>query len=495
MAYAGIDIGTSGCKISVFDLDGNILFKANRCYIETGMAGRRELDPNIVSENVLELLSEAGHNCPTQIDALSIASLGESVICLDKNGKVLFPAMLTGDCRGVYETQALIQKFGAQTIMNITGLTPNELYTLPKLIWMKNNFASFDQIEKIFFFEDYISYLLTGKRMVSYSSACRSMAFDIRKKNWSTELLAFAGISSKQLSQPVEAGEIIGNITFQMAEKLHLNPALILVAGGHDQSCAALGSGMYNSKSCETSMGTCEFMLFMLPVLQTSRYMIDNDFSCIPYVLANTYLTSLEVTTCGILKNWGRQVLFSQMNQQCLENDKNFFDVLEKRIQGLQTEVMALPQFGSAGNPDLCMDARGTLCGLTIHTKPEEIYLAFIEGMAFQLYLAFERLKKLGICPERMIATGGGAASDTALQIRANVFGISVSRLTINETGTLGSMLLAATGTGAYTSLEEGIRRTVHIQREFLPDSQAHTYYQEKFQKYKLLYELMHDFK
>ena len=86
------------------------------------------------------------------------------------------------------------------------------------------------------------------------------------------------------------------------------------------------------------------------------------------------------------------------------------------------------------------MDARGTITGLTIHTRPEEIYLALVEGMSFQLYLAFERLRTLGVDPETIVATGGGAASDTTLQIRANVFNRRVVRLENAESGTMGCM-------------------------------------------------------
>jgi len=489
MAFAGLDVGTSGCKLAVYDLDGNILFKSERRYREGGTGGHRELDARTVSRQVLELLAETGRDCPVPIEAMAVASLGESVVCLDENGAPLVPSMLTGDCRGIAETEGLARKIGREKIMEITGLPPNELYSLPKFIWLKNNTGVISRSKHIFFFEDYVGFLLTGRRMVSYSSACRSMAFDIRRKAWSEELLSLAGIRREQLSMPVEAGTVIGTILPEMAEKLRLNPAMKLVAGGHDQSCAALGSGMYDMKSCETSMGSCEFMLFMLPAPQTSSYMMAHDFPCIPYVLTDQYLTSLEVTTCGVLKNWGKETLFSEVDRDC------FFAAIESKIRGMRTEVLVLPQFGSSGNPNLSMDARGTIAGLTIHTKPEEIYLALLEGMTFQLYLAFEYLQKLGTAPEYIVATGGGAASDVTLQIRADMFNMNVLRPSSDEAGTLGAMLLAAAGAGAYPSLEEGIRRAVHTEKIFSPHPPSHDYYTRKFNAYKTLYERMRDFK
>jgi xylulokinase len=495
MAYAGLDVGTSGCKIMVYDLDGNTLFKADRRYREQGNEGRRELDVDMVTAHVLDLLMETGKNCTVPIDAMAVASLGESVVCLDENGKSLAPSMLTGDYRGIEETKWLVREIGQEKIMGITGLPPNELYTLPKFIWLKNNTEFLDRSKMIFFFEDYVGYLLTGHRTESYSSACRSMAFNIHKKTWERDLLALADIRPEQLSRPIEAGTVIGTILPDMAAKLNLNPEMKLVAGGHDQSCAALGSGMYDMKCCETSMGTCEFMLVMLPNAQMNPYMAENNFACIPYILPNTYLSSLEVTTCGILKNWGKETLFSGPAREYEKRGGNFLADLDHIIKDLHTDVLVLPQFGSSGNPKLSMDAHGTIAGLTIHTRPEEIYLALIEGITFQLYLAYERLQKLGAKPEYIVATGGGAASDITLQIRADLFNMKVMRPSSEESGTLGCMLLAAIGAGAYPSLEEGIRRAVRIQKTFLPDPVSHNRYLKKHQRYKALYERMHDFK
>lgn len=494
MGYAGLDVGTSGCKITVYDLDGQVLYQAARRYRETGSSGYRELDGEMVAAQVLDLLSQVGHECTEKVEAIAVSSLGESVVCLDETGRSLAPSMLTGDSRGIAQTQWLIEKMGQARIMEITGLPPNELYSLPKWIWL-NETGVIAKTKQMFFYEDYIGYLLTGKRMVSYSSACRSMAFDIRKKEWSEELLSLAGIVKDQLSQPMPAGTVIGEILPEMAQQTGLNPHMKVVVGGHDQSCAAIGSGLYDASGCETSMGTCEFALFMLPGARADQYMIDNNFPCIPYVLEDTYLTSLEVTTCGILKNWGRDTLFSAMAKECEEKDQAFFVELEKKLEGLETEVLALPQFGSAGNPDLSMDARGTFAGLSIHTKPEEMYLALLEGMTFQMYYAYERLQKLGVAPSYMVANGGGAASKLTLQIRADVFGLQVRRLSCEETGTLGCMLLAATAVGAYASLEEAIARAVRVREVYEPDAQAHSRYMQKYEKYKVLYERMYDFK
>lgn len=493
MAFAGMDVGTSGCKLLVYDLDGNVIFRSSRKYYEEGSNGFRELNPNIVLEKVKEVLQEAGKSCSEKIEAMAVASLGESIVCLDENDRILANSMLTGDCRGIRETEEIISSVGAQYIFEITGLPPNELYGLPKYMWLNRNTDVIRKAKAILYYEDFIGYVLTGKRKVSYSSAARSMAFDIQKMQWSDKLLKIAGISLDQMSEPTPPCTVIGTILPEIAEELGLNDDLKIVTGGHDQTCAALGSGLVSKKTAECGMGTCEFMFAMLPEIKMSPYMMENDFTCIPYVLKNTYLSSIEVTTCGALKNWARETIFQGIDREC--KDKDFFACMEEKAKDIRTDILILPQFGSAGNPDLSMDARGTITGLTIHTKPEEIYRAILEGMAFQMYLAYERMKTLGIEMKMIVATGGGAVSELTLQIRADVFGMEVGSLESEEAGTLGCMLMAAVATGASPSLEKGIERAVKIKKCFVPDEEMHRYYMRKFERYKELYRIMHKFK
>lgn len=494
MAYAGMDIGTSGCKLLVYDLDGNKLFKTVRKYKETGENGHRELDGELVLKNAFDMLKECGQKCPEKIEAISVACLGESVVCLDENKKVLYPSMLTGDSRGIEEVEELISKFGREKIFDITGLPPNELYGIPKCIWLNRNTDVIKRAKTIHFFEDYISYMLTGQHKCSYSAAARSLAFDINTKSWSEELLAEAGIRKEQMPLPVQPCEVVGTIMPEMAEMLGLSKDLKVVSGGHDQTCAAVGSGLIDKKCGECGIGTCEFMFIMLPGAVKDPEMIENDFTCIPYVLPDQYLTSLEITTCGVLKNWAREGILKGLEDKCVAQGRNFFEYLDEIAGKAGTEVLLLPQFGSLGNPNLSMNARGTITGLTIHTKPEEIYRAILEGMAFQMYLSYERLKKFGVCMEEIVATGGGAASELALQIMADVFGMKVRTLEDDEAGALGCMIMAATGIGGYSDIQEGIHRAVRTKKEFRPNSNMTQYYEKKFKKYKKLYALMYDF-
>lgn len=494
MAFAGLDIGTSCCKMVVYDIEGNILCEARKTYKEFGEDGYREIDPDIVLHNVKQTILEAASHSPEIIEALSIAALGESIVCLDADGKSLCNSTVTGDKRGMIETKKLIEQVSKEEIMNITGLPASEMYSLPKFIWMNENSDVFQKAEYIFFYEDFIGYILTGKRKVSYSSASRSMAFDIKKKEWSAKLLNLAGISVDKMSEPTPSGTIIGKIRKEIAEELNLTKDTTVVVGGHDQNCAALGGGIINPGQGEDGHGTCEFIFIMLPEIIKNQYMIEHDLTCVPYVFPNTYLTSLEITTCGILMNWSRDTIFNGIQMKCEREGKNFFEYMDEISSNITTDLLVLPQFGSSGTPDVNYDTKGLIWGLTIHTKPEEIYLAIKESMAFQMKMTYELLAPYQLKPEQMNVTGGGASSELTLQIRADVFHIKMNTLMSKESGTLGCMILAATALGKYPSFEEGVNRAVKVNKTYIPNQEKQEYYTKKFEQYKRLYFLMHDF-
>ena len=494
MAYAGLDVGTSGTKMVVYDLEGNVLYATAERYKEYNYDGYREIDGNEILSYVLKVLKRTGEECPEPVDALAVTSLGESVVFLNDKKESLCRSMVTGDKRGIPETELLTRELGAQHILDVTGLPPCELYGLPKYMWVNANTDAVKNATAICFYEDFIGYVLTGKRKVSYSSAARSMAFDIHNRCWSKELLDYAGISISQMSEPCDAGTVIGTILPEMAEALHLNPNMVVVVGGHDQSCAALGSGLNSIETGECGMGTCEFMFMRLPEAKNDSLMIESDLTCVPYVLPGAYLTSLEVTTCGILKNWCMDTVLKSFRQECEADGKNVFAEVDKLIDGKETDVIVLPQFGSSGNPDINHDVTGTISGLRTDTKPEEIYQAILEGMAFQFMLGYEYSRKLGANISKLICTGGGAKSDVTMQMRADIMNLDVSTITTDESGTLGCMILAATAVGAYGSIEEAIEKAVHIKKTFKPNPTRQTYYAQKYERFKKLYNLMHLF-
>jgi xylulokinase len=380
--------------------------------------------------------------------------------------------------------------------MDITGLPPSEMYALPKLMWMNKFTDVLSKARYIFFYEDYVGYLLTGKRVVSYSMASRSMAFDITKKAWSQSLLDAVNIDAAKLSTPMPSGSKLGTISAEMAGALNLPLNTIIAVGGHDQNCAALGGGVINAGMGEDGLGTCEVMVAMLSDKADKAIMLKNELPCVPYVLENSYLTFIEITTSGVLMNWCRDTIMSGIQKECREQDKNFFAFMDEQAFNADTaDLHVLPQFGSSGNPNVNYEAKGLIWGLTIHTDLFQIYRAVKEGMAFQMRMAYESLEQIDTDLTMIALTGGGSASALTMQLRADIFGKEMLMLENREAGTLGCAILAGVALGKFDSIEQGVSKTVRVKQVFKPDPEKHKKYQIQYQQYKRLYEIMYSFK
>ncbi len=494
MAIIGIDVGTSGCKVCVYNHRGAILSAAHRKYTERRGNGIREIEPDIVRKRVFEALSEAVFKCKEPIQAISITCLGESLACLDENDCILCSSMVTGDNRGQEGVDKLCRELGADYVFQVTGLMPSQLYSLPKLIWLHDNTDVLRKAKKIFFYEDYIGYLLTGERKVSYSTAARSMALDIHNLKWDEKLLAQAELTPSLFSEPVASGTIIGYVTSEAAGKCHMSGKIPVVAGGHDQACAALGSGFIDSSFAEDCIGTCECLALMLPEKYDQSILQKFQMPCMLYLLPDSCFTTLEITTCGALMNWAKDVLFRGTQQMCIEKGTDFFKYMDERVTDKHTNILMLPQFGSSGHPDLNYHMSGCISGLTLETTEEDLYLALKESMLYQIKLAYESAASLGAGFEKLVMTGGAANSSVSARLRADIFQKPVYTLANNEAGTLGCMILAAVAIGEYPDIVTCIREVVRYAQVTEPASHNFTEHEEKYLQFKALYEKMHSF-
>ena len=496
MAYLGIDIGTSGCKACSFDEEGHVLSHAAEGYQEKRGDGIREIDPAVVKKAVGNVISETARTCREPIRSVCVTCLGESMVLLDEKGEILTGSMVTGDNRGGKEVEELLGKISSEEVFARTGLMPASLYSLPKLMWLKNHTDVIGRARKIFFYEDYIGYLLTGERVVSYSSAARSMAFDIHRLCWDEELLGFAGLSSSAFSTPVPSGTVIGQVGEMAGEIFGLPAGIPVIAGGHDQVCAALGSSLSGMDTAEDGIGTCEFFSVLLLAKRAQAKILSSfDMPYMWYPLADTCFTAAEVTTCGALMNWMRDVPLRAISKDCRDMGQNFFAHMDQRVSGKRTDLLVLPQFGSSGNPDLNLDhMAGTIWGLTLDTKEEDLYLAAKESTVFQIRLALEEASELGILFHRIVLTGGASQSPVTARIRANIFKKPVYTLSNPEAGSLGCMILSAVALGVYQDIPEAVQRVVRFAGEYLPEEKEVAFQEEKYQRFRELYEKMHLF-
>lgn len=135
MALMGLDVGSTGCKAVVFDLEGNQLARAYREYPEIyPNPGWIELDPARVMRAVEEVIAEAAAGQP--VKALSISAMGETFTPVAKDGSFLANSMVSPDARAVAQANSWHDTLGAKRVFEITGMPIHPSFSLPKIQWL-----------------------------------------------------------------------------------------------------------------------------------------------------------------------------------------------------------------------------------------------------------------------------------------------------------------------------------------------------------------------
>ena len=491
MCLLGIDVGTSGCKATIIDEEGNVKGQAYKEYpILTPQPGWQEIDPELVWNSVKEVIMiSLRQQSGEKLKAVSVSSFGEAAVPVDVKGNVLYNSLLYIDSRGQEEASYLKERLGYQRILEITGVPIHHMYTVNKIMWLKKHQPEvYRKTWKFLLFADFILFKMGACPHTDYSLAARTMAFDVVKKEWSAEILEGAGIEPEKLGEPVQAGTIVGRLSEKIALDLGLSRDVLLVAGGHDQPCAALGAGVIQGGIAVDGLGTTECITpaFDHPVI--SEAMAKSSFACVPHVIRDMYVTYAFTFTSGSMLKWYRNNFGYIYAKEAEQKKINLYDLMiEKALPG-PSGIFVLPHFAGAATPYMDAFAKGAIVGLSIDTRPEDIIQAILEGITFEIMVNVEKLEEAGIKVEEIRVVGGLAKSDPFLQLKADMMGKKVTTLNVSEAGTLGVAILAGTASGVYKSVGDAVKKLVKKKKEFYPDEKLHAIYMEKFQTYKRIY-------
>ena len=258
MKIAGLDIGTTGCKLTVFDENGQQLGKAYRDYPVRRAVSGHEIDISTMMDSVYAVIEEMAGQYP-DIAGIGVTSFGETFVMTNGAGEPLHNAMLYTDPRGAKECAELIKKLGADHITEVTGLAPHEMYSISKMMWIRKQQPEvYAAAKRIHLIEDFVVWHLTRKAQIDYSLATRTMAFDIHTLGWAREIFDAAGIDISLMSEPVPTGTSAGTITLAAAQRTGLNKDCVIVSVSHDQVAAAVGAGAFDGSVAVDGAGTVE---------------------------------------------------------------------------------------------------------------------------------------------------------------------------------------------------------------------------------------------
>lgn len=476
MKLAGLDIGTTGCKCTVFDESGRRLDRAYREYPATHTASLHEIDARALLSGVFAAIREMAAKYP-DIGGVGVTSFGETFVMTDEAGDPLHTAMLYTDPRGAEECGALADALGEDKIVRITGLVPHEMYTVGKIMWIKAHHPTvFAAAKHIFLMEDFVVYRLTGKAQIDYSLASRTMAFDIERLAWSDPILNAAGVDPALLSKPVPTGTPAG--TVKATADTGLSASCVVVSVAHDQLAAAVGAGAFDGSVAVDGAGTVSCFTPVFDALPDRTVLARSRVAAVPYVIPGKYVAYAFSYTGGSLLAWcvdtfGAGLSHADLEKQCADEP---------------TGLLVLPHFAGAATPYMDSGSRGAILGLTTATTLPTLYRACMEGVVYEMRLNFDALADSGMHPTVLHATGGGAKSKCWMQMKADILGLPVISLETEDAGTVGCAMLTGVAVGVYADLADAAAKMVRPVGEYLPRPDKHEKYMAVYERYRGVY-------
>lgn len=496
MSLLGIDVGTSGCKAVVFSPSGELLGLAYEEYdFRSPQPGWTELDSQGVWRKVKKTIARAASAAAGDpISALAVSSMGEAMVPVGRDRRILGPSILNFDVRGTEYLEKLRETLSDEQLFRINGNTLGNEYGLTKLMWIRDHQPElYGRAELFLNWGALVAFMLGGPAALDYALANRSLLFDVQAKDWSEQLLEWAGVGRAKLPPLVPAGTVLGRVAAEVAEELNLSRRAVIVSGSHDQCANALGCGVIREGSAMFGMGT---YLCVVPVYRECgdpRAMIEQGLNMEHHALADRFVCFIYNMSGSIVK-WFRDTFAAQEHLQARSRGENVYDRLFAELPEEASPVLVLPYFFPTGPPDYICGSNGVFAGLSLSTTRGQVLKGILQGALFSLRERIEKLPAAGISIGEYRAAGGGSRSDAWVQLAANIFNRPVRRPRIIEAGALGAAILAGVGTELFASIEEGVEAMVHPGTVFFPRAGEVESYDALYARYGSLRPVLRSF-
>lgn len=493
-----IDVGTQSVRAIVFDRGGHLLARAQVLLVPPFTApepGWAEQAPAVYWQAVAEACGALWRHhgmAPARIAALTLTAQRGTVVCAAEDGTPLRPAIVWPDQRLCSAPPPLGPLWS--TLFGVAGARDllRNLQRQAEANWLaQHDAALWQRTARFTLLSGWLSHCLVGDWVDSAASQVGYLPFDYRRQQWARpwdwHWRALA-LRREQLPRLVAPGTPLGPLSAKAAAALGLPAGLPVIAAAADKACEVLGCGALDPGTAHLSFGTTATINTTQPkYLEVQRLL-----PAYPAALPGAFNTEIQIARGFWLVSWFKQEFGAAERAQAAElgvSAESLFDALIAAVPP-GSMGLTLQPYWSPGLRDPGPEAKGAIIGFgDVHTRAH-LYRAMIEGLVYGLRAGRERTEaKLKRRLTRLVISGGGAQSDGAVQIAADVFNLPAERPQVAEASALGAAMLAATALGWYPGVAEAARAMAHGGARFEPVAANVAIYEALYsQVYRPLY-------
>jgi xylulokinase len=486
----GLDVGTSSAKAVLIDETGEVVSTVAPTYeFQTPRPLWAESDP----EDWWQGSIQAIRSLVDKVGAEQVAGIGltgqmHGLVMLDAEGEILRPCIMWNDQRTGAQCEAITEKVGSERVLQLTGNPILPGFTAPKIAWVRENEPEvFDRVDKVLLPKDYVRYRLTGDFFTDVSDASGTSLLDVANRGWSDEMISALEIPSSWLPEVTESTVASTKISKDGAAATGLLEGTPVIAGGGDQAAQAVGCGIVKEGVVSTTVGTSGVVF-----AHSDEYRVDPEGRLHAFchaVPGRWHLMGVMLSAAGSFQWYRNQLGQAEMAAEAA-GGSDAYDALTqlaaKAPPGAEG-LLFLPYLSGERTPYPDPSARGSFVGLTLRHGKSHLTRAVLEGVSYGLNDSLSLMRRLGIEPDRVILSGGGARSPFWRQMLADVFSARCELVNATEGAAYGAALLAAVGAGVYEDVETACETCIRVtnQTEVSSDKEI---YADYYPRYRALY-------
>lgn len=479
----GIDLGTSAVKVLLVNQHGEVAQEVSKSYpLIQEKSGYSEQNPNDWVDQTISGLSELMaefKGSPREIEGVSFSGQMHGLVLLDENNTVLRNAILWNDTRTSKECDEIHEKVGKEQLLQITKNLALEGFTLPKILWIKNHEPEvFKQVKTFVLPKDYVRYKLTGQLHTEYSDAAGTLLLDITEKKWSEKICNAVGIDVEICPTLVASHEEVGTIKVEISNLTGISTTTRVFAGGADNACGAIGSGILEDGKTLVSTGTSGVVL-------SYEANGDKDFEgkahYFNHAAPDVFYTMGVTLAAGYSLSW-----FKDTFAKDVDFEELLVDV--ENVPVGSNGLIFTPYIVGERTPYVDAIIRGSFIGIDAAHTRKHFTRAVLEGITFSLNESIEIFRRNGKNIETIVSIGGGAQNESWLQMQADIFNANIVKMQIEQGPGMGAAMLSAYGCGWFNSLKECADEFLREDKIYKPIPEHVVKYKNMFAIYRGVY-------
>jgi len=491
----GIDGGTGGIRVGIFDLCGHEIGFSSTAYKtyheHPGWAEQNPMDWwNCLAQSVKKALSDSSID-KDDIVSLSIDTTCCSVLLSSNDGIPLRNSLIWMDVRASKEAE-IISNCGDDAL-KFNGYGKASAEWMPcKALWLKiNEPDNYAKADKVCEYQDWMIYKLTGVWAGAISNMTCRWYYNVKEGGFPRSFYKKIGLEDVLDKFPQNIyymGDKISTLTLEAAEFLGLNPNTVVGQGGPDAYVGNIGLGVVRPGRIALITGSSHLIMGSTA---TTKY-AKGIFGPFPDSIIRGFgVVEGGQTSSGSIIEWFKNHYCKDLDIEGKSEGKDAYSYLTPEAEKLPPGaegLLALDYWQGNRTPYTDPVVRGMIYGLSLHHTRAHVFRALMESIAFGTENVFSSFRDNGFPVEEVYMGGGTTNSELFMQIHADVSNVVINVPENPQVPCVGCAVLAAVAVGEYDSIEEATAKMVRFNKRIVPNKDKHEIYKKIFTQYKKAY-------